>query len=102
MVALKGMFLQFKDFPKAWKESYVNGSIWLVSFLATVFLDIEYGLVIGVVITISSLLWKSNSFDVIEVGQHVHTRLFVEKKKPDTAVSNELLNSNLASDKLEV
>ncbi|CAL8126472.1 unnamed protein product [Orchesella dallaii] len=79
IVALKGMFMQIVDLPKAWKESRINGTIWLATFLTTVFLDIEYGLVIGVLITVSSLLWKSNAFTVTEMGQHVHSLVFVEK-----------------------
>lgn len=93
VVALKGMFMKVGDLPKAWKESRINGSIWFVSFVATVFLDIEYGLLIGVVITISSLLWRSNSFYVIEVGKHVHSHLLVEKTKPDTSVSHYLIKN---------
>jgi len=30
-------------------------------------------------ITVSNLLWKSNAFTVTEVGQHVHSHVFVEK-----------------------
>ncbi|ODN04049.1 Prestin [Orchesella cincta] len=90
IVALKGMFMQIADLPKAWKESRINGSIWLVTFLATVFLDIEYGLLIGVLITVASLLWKSNAFIITEVGQDVHSHMFVEK----TSVSNMMADVN--------
>ena len=60
VVALKGMFLQFKDLKKAWLVSKLNAFVWLATFLSTVVLDIEYGLMVGFALAVLTLLWRSS------------------------------------------
>ena len=47
MVALRTMFLQVLDLPKLWKISKWDFSIWIVTFLSTVLLDVPYGLLVS-------------------------------------------------------
>ncbi|XP_021949610.1 prestin isoform X2 [Folsomia candida] len=60
VVALRGMLIQLRDVPGAFRESLLNAGVWSVTFLATVFLDIEYGLGIGVIAALLNLIWRSN------------------------------------------
>ncbi|CAG7728847.1 unnamed protein product [Allacma fusca] len=78
VVALKGMFLQVKDFRSAWKLSKVNGFIWLCTFMSTVVLDIEYGLAIGVALSVLTLLWRSNRPKMTLLGVYENTELYVD------------------------
>ena len=64
VVALKGMFLQFKDLKKAWLVSKLNAFVWLATFISTVVLDIEYGLMVGFALSVLTLLWRSSKADV--------------------------------------
>ncbi|KAF8374229.1 hypothetical protein PRIPAC_80658 [Pristionchus pacificus] len=48
IVALMGIFNKFKELPKLWRVSKIDFSIWAISFLATVFIDIVPGLIISI------------------------------------------------------
>uniref|UniRef100_A0A915E772 SLC26A/SulP transporter domain-containing protein n=1 Tax=Ditylenchus dipsaci TaxID=166011 RepID=A0A915E772_9BILA len=56
IVSLKSLFLQFKELPKLWKISVVDFAIWVVAFLATVFIDVTSGLIISVAFVILSVV----------------------------------------------
>jgi solute carrier family 26 protein len=78
VVALKGMFLQVKDMRSAWMLSKLNAFIWLITFLSTVVLDIEYGLAVGVVLSVLTLLWRSNRPDITVLGAYDRTELYLD------------------------
>ncbi|BFZ10563.1 hypothetical protein BsWGS_13602 [Bradybaena similaris] len=48
LVALKGMFLQFLDLKVLWGVSVIDFAVWLITFAATVLLDVDLGLLVGV------------------------------------------------------
>ncbi|XP_015122144.1 solute carrier family 26 member 10 isoform X1 [Diachasma alloeum] len=56
VVALKGMFLQVKDLFKFWRLSSTDGLVWILTFLAVIILDIEYGLLIGALLCFAKLI----------------------------------------------
>ncbi|CAI2353889.1 unnamed protein product [Caenorhabditis sp. 36 PRJEB53466] len=47
-VALQGMFRKFSDLGNLWKVSKIDFTIWLVSCVSTVLLDVSTGLIISV------------------------------------------------------
>lgn len=64
VVALKGMFMQFKDLKKFYKEDRLEGLTWLCTFLSVVLIDIDIGLFCGIIMSIIALYlkgWKSYS-----------------------------------------
>ncbi|XP_072257754.1 pendrin-like isoform X2 [Pyxicephalus adspersus] len=46
---LKGMFLQVLDVPRLWKQSKWDTAIWLFTFVASLLLDIDLGLFVGII-----------------------------------------------------
>lgn len=78
VVALKGMFLQIYDLPKAYNESSLNALVWIASFLCTVLLDIEYGLGIGLLFSIFTLVWRSNRPQVSVLGIYSESNVYVD------------------------
>jgi len=78
VVALKGMFLQFHDLPKAWEVSKVNAFVWATTFLATVVLDIEYGLSAGIMLSIFLLVWCSTHGTLSVLGVYSNYELYAE------------------------
>lgn len=58
VVALKGMFLQVNDLRKVWAISRADASIWIAAFLGVVIIDIDYGLMIGVLMSLVVLLFR--------------------------------------------
>jgi sulfate/bicarbonate/oxalate exchanger SAT-1, putative (fragment) len=56
LVALKGMFVQMSDLKKYWKISRFEGISWVVTFLSVIFLDVDIGLVVGVICSVLIIL----------------------------------------------
>jgi MFS superfamily sulfate permease-like transporter len=87
VVALKGMFMQFQDLPKAWKESRLNAVVWMSAFLSTVILDIEFGLGVGLLLSILNLIWKSNKPVVSVLGVYPRSNIYVDMNCPTVSTS---------------
>ncbi|XP_021947719.1 prestin isoform X2 [Folsomia candida] len=78
VVALKGMFLQFLDLPKAYNESLLNAVVWVAAFIATVLLDIEYGLGVGLIFSICTLIFTSNKPHINVLGTYADSNVYVD------------------------
>ena len=69
LVALKGMLLQFHDLPKFWANSRLDGVLWLSVFAAVLVLDIDSGLIIGIVVAVLILIYRGYDTKIKEVGR---------------------------------
>lgn len=78
--------MQFHDFPKFYKNSKLDGFLWLVTFIAVVVLDIDSGLIIGIAVALLVLLFRSISTKIEEVGPVPETGLVVEIKESEFAI----------------
>lgn len=56
VVALKGMLLQAKDLPSFWRLSKLDGLVWIITFLTVVLVDIDYGLLVGLGLSLATIL----------------------------------------------
>ncbi|KAI1296895.1 Prestin [Halotydeus destructor] len=80
-VALKGLFWQVKDFFRYWKVSPLDGSIWLVTFLAVFFLDVDLGLYVGLGYSLITLIYKSQRPKTYMLGSINGSDVYVPLKK---------------------
>ncbi|KAM8830292.1 solute carrier family 26 member 6-like [Synchiropus picturatus] len=48
-VNLKGIFKQFTDVPKLWKTNKMELLVWLLTFMSTILLNLDLGLVVSVI-----------------------------------------------------
>jgi MFS superfamily sulfate permease-like transporter len=51
IVSLKDLLVQFVDLPKYWKINKFDFLTWVMTFLVSVFADLEYGLLTGIAIS---------------------------------------------------
>ncbi|CAN7994792.1 unnamed protein product, partial [Ixodes hexagonus] len=79
-ISLKKVFLQVKDFRKFWKISKIDGNIWLVSFLATVIVDVQFGLVIGIIFSLLTLVYQIKKPKTCLLGSIPNTDFYVPIK----------------------
>ena len=81
MVSLKGIFMQFQDFVCYSKRSFSEAFIWMATFLSTVFLDVDLGLLVGLSVSLMFLVaW--GYFPRIElVGKTEYDDLFLQGDK---------------------
>lgn len=56
VVALKGMLMQMTQFVRFWKLSKLDAAVWMVTFLTVVFVSIDVGLLLGVVMSLLTIL----------------------------------------------
>ncbi|KAK9406167.1 cadherin EGF LAG seven-pass G-type receptor 3-like [Crotalus adamanteus] len=59
IVNLKGMFKQFKDIPALWRSNFTDLFIWLVTFIATVFLNLDLGLAAAVTFSLFTVIFRT-------------------------------------------
>lgn len=71
VVALKGMFVQFRDFTSTLKSSPLDSAVWMATFLAVIIVDIDIGLGVGVVASISVLIYRGHRPYAATLG-HLH------------------------------
>ena len=67
-----------KDLPVAWKQSPFDGLVWLTTFLAVVLLDIDYGLGLGVAVSLIWVLIMGQRPEVCQLGQVPNTDIFLD------------------------
>ncbi|XP_060885262.1 prestin [Labrus mixtus] len=61
MVNLLGMFKQFRDIPALWRTSKIELAIWLVAFVASVLLGLDYGLLVALTFAILTVIYRTQS-----------------------------------------
>lgn len=76
VVSLKSMLLHFGDLQRAWNVSKLDASVWAVTFLSVVILDMDYGLIIGILFSLITILFRSQYPDTCLLGQLPGTELY--------------------------
>ncbi|XP_036374003.1 prestin [Megalops cyprinoides] len=85
MVNLVGMFKQLKDIPALWRTSKIELAIWLVSFVASVLLGLDYGLLVAIGFTILTVIYRTQSPKSIILGQIPDTGLYCDVEEYEEA-----------------
>ncbi|XP_033743714.1 sulfate transporter-like [Pecten maximus] len=68
LVNLRSMFLQFLELKPLWKKSKYDFMIWIVTFLATVILDADIGIGIGIVFSILTVAIRTQRPEFYRAG----------------------------------
>jgi len=76
IIALKGMFLQFKDLVTLWKIDKHDFLIWLVTFTAAVILDVDLGLMVGVIFSLLTVIFRTQRPHTCVLGRLPHTDIY--------------------------
>lgn len=78
VVALKGMFLQAKELKRFWKLSKSDALIWISTFLIVVIVNIDVGLLAGIIISLAIILWQSLRPYTCLLGHIPNTDLYLD------------------------
>ncbi|XP_030623524.1 solute carrier family 26 member 9-like [Chanos chanos] len=79
-VNLKNTLLQLSDPYYLWRKSKLDCCVWVVSFLATFFLSLPYGVAIGVGFSFLVVVFKTQFRNGSEVAQIMDTDLYRNPK----------------------
>ncbi|XP_030071984.1 prestin isoform X2 [Microcaecilia unicolor] len=81
MVNLKGMFKQFADIAYFWRTSKIELTIWLIAFLASVILGLDYGLLVAVAFAVITVVYRTQSPQYRILGQIPNTDMYCDVDK---------------------
>ncbi|KAM9185618.1 solute carrier family 26 member 6 isoform 4-T4 [Dugong dugon] len=76
IVNLKGMMMQFKDICSLWKANRVDMLIWLVTFVATILLNLDIGLAVAVVFSLLLVVFRTQLPHYSVLGQVPDTDVY--------------------------
>ncbi|KAL8212549.1 UNVERIFIED_CONTAM: hypothetical protein K2H54_050480 [Gekko kuhli] len=82
---LKGMFKQFKDIPELWRSNFVDLLIWLVTFVATIVLNLDMGLGVAVVFSLLTVVFRTQMAKYSILGQVSKTGIYKDVAEYDKA-----------------
>ncbi|XP_063049159.1 prestin [Engraulis encrasicolus] len=88
MVNLQGMFKQFRDIPTLWRTSRIELAIWIVAFISSVLLGLDYGLMVSVTFAILTVIYRTQSPKSMVLGQVPGTGLYYDVDKYEECVEN--------------
>ncbi|KAM8907956.1 prestin isoform 2-T2 [Spinachia spinachia] len=89
MVNLLGMFKQFRDIPALWRTSKIELAIWLVAFVASVLLGLDYGLLVAISFAILSVIYRTQSPKSAILGHIPGTGLYCDVDEYEEAAEYE-------------
>ncbi|XP_023117813.1 sulfate anion transporter 1 [Amphiprion ocellaris] len=69
IVSLRGALRKFKDVPAKWRASRNDAIVWLVTMSATALISVELGLLVGVVFSMSCIIFKTQNPKVSLLGR---------------------------------
>ncbi|XP_055337640.1 LOW QUALITY PROTEIN: pendrin-like [Paramacrobiotus metropolitanus] len=88
MVALIGMLKQVTDVVRLWKISLIDASIFIVTFLGTLLLDVDLGLAIGVLYSLLTFAFRMQYGKVAWLGRVRGTKDDIQPVKSEFYAKN--------------
>uniref|UniRef100_A0A4W4F9C5 STAS domain-containing protein n=1 Tax=Electrophorus electricus TaxID=8005 RepID=A0A4W4F9C5_ELEEL len=85
MVNLLGMFKQVKDIPALWKTSKIELVVWLASFMASVLLGLDYGLLVAIGFSILTVIYRTQRPKSVVLGHVSDTGLYCDIEEYEEA-----------------
>lgn len=73
--------MQFHDLPVFYKKSKLDAALWVGTFIAVILVDIDYGLVVGIGLSVILLIYRSIGVTVEELGSLDTTEFFASRKQ---------------------
>lgn len=82
---LKSMLMQITHLPCIWRQSSIDGVVWIATFVSVVILDIHIGLMVALLASILSIVCINQKVQVCLLGQIPNTDLYLELDRYPTA-----------------
>ncbi|XP_075256552.1 sulfate transporter-like [Convolutriloba macropyga] len=93
IIALRSFFKQALELPSLYRSAKYDFVCWVLTALFTILINITYGLICGIVLSLFSVLWRSQRPHFFQLGQVVGTNHYRDissyeniKKIPQTII----------------
>ncbi|XP_011695712.1 PREDICTED: solute carrier family 26 member 10-like isoform X4 [Wasmannia auropunctata] len=81
IVALKGMLMKVTEFMKFWRLDKTDAGIWAFTFIIVILFDVEYGLLVGILLCIGRLLVLAMRPYTCKLALVPGTELYLDTKR---------------------
>lgn len=81
VVALKGMLMQITSIKKFWSLSKLDGTVWVITFLTTVIINVDVGLMVGLIVSILTVMILGMKPYTCVLGSVPNTDLYVDTSR---------------------
>ncbi|XP_063797222.1 solute carrier family 26 member 6-like isoform X2 [Pseudophryne corroboree] len=76
IVNLKGIFKQFADIPVLWRSNKIDLLVWVVTFVATILLNLDIGLAVSVAFSLLTVIFRTQLPHYSILGQVSSTDIY--------------------------
>uniref|UniRef100_A0A5K4EQB2 Putative sulfate transporter n=2 Tax=Schistosoma mansoni TaxID=6183 RepID=A0A5K4EQB2_SCHMA len=76
IVAIKGMFMEAKDLVMFWRFSPWDSAVWMFTFLCTVLLSVNYGLLLGIIMSVGVVILRIQWPKIHSIEQIQNTEIY--------------------------
>ncbi len=80
VVAFKNLLFQIKDVVTLWRINKFESITWVITFISVVFLNVDYGLVIGLAVSNFMIIVKDQFFQIRALEAYGESNDFVNKE----------------------
>ncbi|XP_076776531.1 solute carrier family 26 member 10 isoform X2 [Arvicanthis niloticus] len=74
--SMRQMFLQMRELPQLWHISRVDFAVWMVTWVAVVTLNVDLGLAVGVVVSMMTVVCRTQRVQCLALGLAEGTELY--------------------------
>nr|AAI21313.1 solute carrier family 26, member 6 [Xenopus tropicalis] len=76
VVNLKGIYKQFTDVPMLWRSNKIDLLVWVVTFLATILLNLDIGLAVSVAFSLLTVIFRTQKPHYSILGKVDNTDIY--------------------------
>ncbi|XP_072161648.1 prestin [Bemisia tabaci] len=84
VVAVKNVLLQVRAFPKIWRLSFLDGLVYILTFLTVILVEVDIGLIVGFSVSLASILIQGIRPYCCLLGRVPNTDIYVDKTRFNT------------------
>jgi len=77
--SVTGIIKKVSDVHTFWTRSTIDGLVWVITFLSTIFLDVDLGLIIGVVFNLGIVIVRANVPTVVVMERDGDSKVWVDR-----------------------
>uniref|UniRef100_A0A182QUW9 STAS domain-containing protein n=1 Tax=Anopheles farauti TaxID=69004 RepID=A0A182QUW9_9DIPT len=88
VVSLKGLLMQVTQLKSFWKQSWIDGMVWILTFLSVVLVAIDIGLLVGIVLSVCCIFFRALKPYTCLLGNVPNTDIYLDVNRYDGLIQH--------------
>uniref|UniRef100_A0A182M3G9 STAS domain-containing protein n=1 Tax=Anopheles culicifacies TaxID=139723 RepID=A0A182M3G9_9DIPT len=88
VVSLKGLLMQVTQLKSFWRQSWIDGMVWILTFLSVVLLAIDIGLLVGIVLSVCCIFFRALKPYTCLLGNVSNTDIYLDVNRYDGLIQH--------------